>query len=223
MEYQRKYPITQVPGEYIILTWERGYKNVSATYRDREVLFIDRAAKIKKGVKVQDPELGNIQLSFSERPMMVNVVVDGYHSPINNSHPAKELKPLNRFFYLLAFFVLVSFGINTYLYDSAVLWFLSILDLFAFSAYIVTAIFLGKGKGWAYFIGMPVFALFTLFFIYISLVPLAFYELTTIIKLIIRLAVLGVLLWHWKTATSAIRHARFNSFTGDDLLDEIKR
>jgi len=225
MQYQRKYPITQIPGEHILLSWERGYKNVTAHYREREIAFVDNAIKIKKGITFEDAELGSLRLSFSERPMMVNVVVDGYHSPINNSHPAKSLKQLSKFFYLMSVLVFLSLFVTIYNSQKAnvVLWTTVILDVIVMAIYTTAAIFLSSGKGWAYFLGTFTFIGFSLLYIFLVFFSPTGLSLITGISIVIRIAIITALLFYAKTALSAIKHAKFSAFRNHDLLDDIKK
>ena len=88
MDFEKKYPITQKPNEYIFVQWTRGYKEVAVYYNDQLIGSVRGSAKLLKGTSFTS-DLGLITLKLSEKPVTLDVIVDGYHSRVNVSHPVK--------------------------------------------------------------------------------------------------------------------------------------
>ena len=215
MDYEKKYPITQQPGDFVLARWERGYKNVEFFYKDRLLGSVQGAAKLKAGIRLNDTELGVIQAKLSEKPIMMDLIIDGYHSPVNGSHPSKELKKTSPFFWIISVlsFIVGAIEIGSLTgYDRAQL-ILTAINGTILVLYIVAAIFVGRGKVWAYYLG---FVLFSLLFL-LNLLSMG--SGIGIIFLIIRGAVLGVLIYNLKTVISTQKHAKYGKFISEDLLD----
>ena len=104
MDFEKKYRITQFPGETLKAMWTRGYRNVEIYYQDKLICTHEGAAQLKKGVKYQTEELGQIELKLSAKPITLDVIIDGYHCVNNVSHPAKQLKGASTFFWIIAVF-----------------------------------------------------------------------------------------------------------------------
>ena len=148
MEYEKKYPFARNQNEFVTLTWETGYRNVQIWFRERLVATIANPATIKKGFKITDEELNVIELTFSEKPMAIDVVIDGFHSPINFSYPSKVLKLSARtFWYIFGFAVLgtlINAGVSRLLMPANQIQFL--FDVAFTVTYLIAAINTGKSK-----------------------------------------------------------------------------
>ena len=94
MDFEKKYPLTHRSNEHVLVQWTRGYKQVDVYYKENLIGSVTGAAKLKNGTSFLS-ELGEIKLKLSEKPVMLDVIVDGYHSPVNVSHPVRELKAMN--------------------------------------------------------------------------------------------------------------------------------
>lgn len=218
MDYEKKYPITQQPGDYLFIQWERGYKYVEVFYRDRLVGSVSGAAKLRKGVRLQDETLGNIDLKLSEKPVVLDVVVDGYHSPVNQSHPKKELKRIAAFFWIISALSVIA-GLlevgNLSGYGGLqAIWLIIVLTII--TVYILSAVFVSQGKSWAFYMG---FSLFSLLFLFHLLVLFLGASILDMVFEVFRIAGLVILILNMKTAIAAARHDRFGKQVNDDLLD----
>jgi hypothetical protein len=223
MEYQMKYPLTGRGKDYLLLNWERGYRNVQVIHQGRLITTIDNPAKIKNGVSFEDTDLGTIQLKFSENPMAINVVVDGLHSPANRSHPFKELKKFAWIFWVLAVFGLISsvFEVAAFSWLPQVQLIVLFIDLIIVSAYTVAAIYVAKAQPWAFWIGSITFTI--IFIITFTTSVITFNGLAFWLSLILRGAVLIAILMMIRTVISAHKHRRYTKSLADlniDLLDE---
>ena len=218
MDYQKKYPIAQLPGKYVLAEWNRGYKDLTLSYNGREISYFPSAAKISKGIVIKDEELITIGLKFSERPMMLDLIIDGYHSPVNGMHPVKELKRTAPVFWIITVFaLLVALMEGMYVsMDMAALTIVTSLNVLIVAAYVISAIFVGKGKAWAYIMGFCVFSALFLFFLLTLLLRI---NMWSVLSFIIRSAILGVLIYNMRTAVAVIRHSKYASRSYNDLLD----
>lgn len=220
MDFEKKYPITQQPGDYVLVQWTRGYREVDVYYKGQLVGEVTGVGKLKTGTSIATDLLGIIQLKLSEKPITLDVIVDGYHSPVNVSHPVKELKKTATFFWIIAVFAFIAGAIEVGLFSgwkeiAAVLF---LVNLVIFLCYLFAAIFVGKGHIWAYYLGLSVFAFSTLVTL-IALFSGVVWGTLLYLMLFIRLGTLGVLLYNLKTAISAGKHKRFKEVHVDELLD----
>jgi hypothetical protein len=220
MDFEKKYPLTQQPGEYVLAQWSKGYRSVELYFNDELLGEVHGAAKLKKGTQLIDTAIGNIDLKLSENPILLDVIVDGYHSPVNVSHPHKELKKTSTFFWIIATLSLIagSFEIGVMSDWDFGLRIAMIVNIPIFASYIVSAIFIYKGKIWAYYFGFSVFAFSTFLGILLLYGEIYIGWLWYLFQLF-RFAALAVLIYNLKTANSARKHARHGMIQSDDLLD----
>lgn len=220
MEYEKKYPFARNQDEFVTLTWETGYRNVQIWFRERLVTTIANPAAIKKGYKITDEELNVIELTFSEKPMAIDVVIDGFHSPINFSYPSKVLKLSARtFWYIFSFAVigtLVNAVVSRLMMPASQIQFL--IDIAFTVVYLIAAINVGKSKSWAYFLGMGVFAFSTI--VYSSaIILLDGLNFLTFISILLRIAFLIYLMLYIRIAIQAQKHEKYATAINVDLLD----
>lgn len=217
MDYEKKYPITQQPGDVVIARWERGYKYLELYYKDRLVTSVEGIGKLRKGFRITDPELNVIELKLSESPMMLDVIIDGYHSPANVSHPSKELKKTATYFWIITVFAfLMSIGEGMLFGLNPIGGIVIGIDLLVVAAYVVALIYVRKGKPWAYFMGVSVFTVMFLLSLFSLLIP----NLVGIIGFVLRVLFLVLLLTNMKYAVAAQKHLRYGTQEGNvDLLD----
>lgn len=211
MDFQKKYPILQLPNEHVIIQWERGYKYVELYYNDRLLGSISGIVNLKKGVKFNDAELGLIELKLSEKPIAIDLVVAGYHSPINITYPTKELKSASAIFLALAIFSILGGlyeGMSTVmLYGSLIGAVIIALDLIAILLYASTALLIRKGHAWAFFMGAGFYSFFTLLYLY-ELLAYGFYFLPFFV-VIFRTVVTFMLIYYIKHASASLRHRKY--------------
>lgn len=211
MQYEKKYPITHLKGEHVLLTWERGYYQTKLYYHDRLVAEVQNLGELKRGVKFNDNELGEIELKFSEKPINVDVIINGYHCSNNISHPKNKIKSISTFFYIigslsLVFFIASFLSIN---YTS----FSVFLDAFIITLYFVVAFHASKAKIWAVYTG---------FFLYLSMTFLVLFGLFlevlngngivaffSILGLLVRITLIILMLPYLKYASSLNKHLQF--------------
>lgn len=223
MDYAKKYPITQQPGEHLLIQWTRGYKQVEVYYQNELVGHADGAGRLKKGVRLVHPKLGNIDLRLSEKPMLLNVIIDGYHSPVNSTYPVKELIGLSAFFWmLLAFsFIAGALEIGLFLNIPPILVIVLPINVTLWVIYLITALGVRKGKPWAYILGVSVFGIFSVLSL-LAVVNGMIGGMLTYIFLIIRFGALGVFIYNFKTVGAAIKHLKYGTLLSrqsEDLLD----
>lgn len=219
MDYEKKYPITQRPNEYLLVQWTRGYKQVDVYYNEELIGSVQSTAKLLKGISLPS-DLGTITLKLSEKPVTLDVIVDGYHSRVNVSHPVKELKRTNTYFWVIAVFAFVAGSIEVGVFDgwSEVQGMVLFVNLFIFGLYILSAVFTGKGKPWAFYLGFFVFSFCTL----VSLLALLggiVWGFILYIFMVIRIGGLVILILNLKTANAAAKHLKYQDPVMEDLLD----
>jgi hypothetical protein len=219
MDFEKKYRITQFPGETLKAMWTRGYRNVEIYYQDKLICTHEGVAQLKKGVKYQTDELGQIELKLSAKPITLDVIIDGYHCVNNISHPAKQLKGASTFFWIIAVFALIgAFMEGVQLSDTLTLGMIvTAINLLTVTAYILAAVFTNMSKPWAFYLGFSVFCFWTL----LTLLTLPALSFIFIVAFIFRLLILYLLITNIKHAVNTSRHNKFSqpAMTGDDILD----
>lgn len=220
MDFQKKYPLTQQPGEFVLVQWTRGYKLVELYFNEQLLGSVQGAAKLKAGTSIDNTPLGNIDLKLSEKPVLLDVIVDGYHSPVNISHPIRELKSTATFFWIIAAFSIIAGGIEIGIMLDWDLGFriTVVLNMSILISYIVAALYIAKGKEWAFYLGFSVFALSTFLELVILYQGLLIGWLLYMFQLF-RFAALGVLIYNFKTVLAVRKHARYGKSHMEDLLD----
>jgi len=218
MDYEKKYPITQQPGEFIIARWERGYKYVELYYKDRLVGSVSGAGKLRSGVTIKDDFFHKIDLKLSEKPVMLDLVIDGYHSPVNRAHPLNELKAMGPIFWILGTMSFIAGALEVGgLSGFKILQTIFLLiNMTIVGMYFLAAVMVGRKRPWAYWMAFGVFSLVFLFHILLMLVSWDFWS---ILLNIFRGAALGVLIYNLKTVISAGKHLKYGIPASDDLLD----
>lgn len=219
MDFEKKYPITQQPGDFVTVQWTRGYKAVDVYYKDELIGSVQGSAKLKAGTKISTV-LGTIDLKLSEKPVMLNVIIDGYHSPVNVSHPVKELKKTGTFFWILAVLSIIAGSFEASVFRDTgdlqlIVW---TINGSVVISYMVSAFFVGRGKAWAFYLGFSVFAFFTLFTLLILLGGIMWGLLLYMFE-VFRFVGLGLMINNLKTANAARKHQRYGSFNDAELLD----
>ncbi len=223
MFYEKKYPLTQLPGQHLLLSWERGYKSTKLFHNERELVHVNSIGQLKKGFRFDDPELGRIELKFSEKPISVDVIVDGFHSPANASHPVKKIKSISKFFYIFAAFCLIQFGMSSA--TGGITIGLGSQALILCSLYVICAVFSNQSKAWAVYTGFIVFCLITLYYLML-LILLQSIPVSTGISGIMLFMILGFravfiifMVPYLKMAVQLAQYKKFNH-RNPALLDE---
>lgn len=220
MDFEKNYQLTQFPGETIKVMWTRGYRNIELYYRDKLLLQHDNTATLKKGATYSTPELGTIVLKLAEKPVVLDVIVDGYHCVNNVSHPVKQLQSASTYFWIIAVFaVIVSLIEGIYLGDSlTVQTITTIVNGITIAIYFIAAVFTGKSQPWAFYLGFSMFSFWTL----LGLITLFSGGILFLIGYIIRLTLLYFLITNIKYAVAVSKHRKFNrggAVYNDELLD----
>jgi hypothetical protein len=159
-------------------------------------------------------------MKLSENPILLNVIVDGYHSPVNTLHPEKELKRTAVFFWMIFAFAIIGSileGIQISIGFSIGQIVLSI-NVLIVALYGVSAYNIGKGRPWAYYLGFSVFSLMTL----LNLLTIAFSGWLLIIAFLFRIGFQVIISINMKHAINAGKHQRFGTLgkrQSEELLD----
>lgn len=226
MDFQKKYPILQLPGEHVLIQWEKGYKYVELYYKERFIGSVTGFAKLKRGVTFNDAELGVIELKLSKEPIAIDLIVAGYHSPVNVTYPTKELKSASTIFFALAVLAILggSFeGMSVAMnYGSLAGTIMSALIIFTIAMYATTGFIILKGHAWAFFMGGSYYTFFTMLYLF-DLLAYGF-DFITFIVVFFRVVMTFILFYYIKHAAASMRHRKFEhnkSGLSTDILDGI--
>lgn len=216
MDFEKKYPIPQNLNEHILVQWSRGYKRVEVYFQDKLIGTVEGSKHLIEGVRFPSDQ-GTIGLKLSEDPITIDVTVDGFHSPNNVSHPKKQLKKSATFFWIIFSFAVIGsliegMQISVSPYLGIVISFNTILLV----GYLISAIFVGQSKPWAFYLGFSIYSLTTFF----ALLTLFFGNFLTILVFIIRGVILYFLITNIKHAVATHRHNQLNKLRSSNLLDQ---
>ena len=209
--YEKKYPITHLVGEHVLLVWERGYYKTTLYYKDRIVAEIQNLGELKRGVHVNDPELGDIELKFSEKPISVDIIINGYHCTNNVSHPKIKIKSISTFFYIIAslssVYLLITFLVNLQIDFSF------IFDVLISITYFIVAYNSSRSKIWAVYTGFLMYLIMS-FLILLNILLLFIsggdsYIVGLVIGFIIRITLIVLMIPYLKLASSLKKHQQF--------------
>lgn len=223
MVYEKKYPITHLRGEYLLLEWERGYKNTFLYFKDRLICKVDSITKLKEGFRVDDEELGLIELRFSEKPISVDIIVNGLHCENNASHPRKKIKSISSYFYMLGAFAILG-TILAYAVTPSIeaIVFLAIVDLPFIVLYFICAVFASKGKIWPVYTGFIVFCFFTLISVLNLVIPGSFFSNSALIfSLIFRVTLIVLMVPYIKMAVEIPKYRKYQLIHDGSVIDNI--
>jgi hypothetical protein len=217
MDFEKKYPITQQPGDHVLAKWTRGYKQIELYYKDTLIAAVDGGSKLKKGIKVQTTPLGIIELKLSETPIMLNLIIDGFHSPVNTMHPEKVFKKSSMFFWMLVTGVVLLLFIDgaSINFKNGSVTIEGYLNFIFLGIYIASAILVSKGKVWGFYMGFGAFALTSLF----ALLTVFFLGFMGFIALVLRAIIMYFIVSNFKNANGALKHRKYRTSTSVDLLD----
>lgn len=223
MLYSKKYPITQLSQEFLILEWERGYNNMVIYHNDREICTIDSIQKIKKGFSFIDNKLGVIELRLSEKPITIDIIVNGLHSSVNNSHPAKKIKALSMYFFMFATF---SFLYCLFTFISARSLSLLIINLIFEVPFIILYIICGiqvrKSKTWAVYTGFIVFCFFTFITLISIVLPFAMNSVfLSVLMLLFKIVFIIFMVPFVKSAGELSKYKNFKQISNQTIIDDI--
>ncbi len=219
MDYEKKYPITQIPGEHLLVQWTRGYRQVDVYYNNELIGSASGSAKLVKGTSFTS-DLGLITLRLSKEPVTLDVIVDGYHSPVNVSHPVKELKTMSTYFYIIIAFAFIA-GASEIAFVrgwNELMIITATINIIVFTLYLTSALFVRQGKPWAYYLGFGVFSFCTLLSLLVLLSGFAWGWLLYFFMLM-RIGGEVLLIINLKTAIAATKHLKYKQPVFDELLD----
>ena len=81
MEYQKKYRNPKNESEDLIVSWERGYREVQIHYRDQLVGVVSGIRDLLKGKAFTDPSLGSIEVKLEEDPYFIQLIATTAKNP----------------------------------------------------------------------------------------------------------------------------------------------
>lgn len=223
MFYTKKYPITHLDNEFLVLEWERGYKNTKIFYKDIEISSVNNIQQIRKGFKFKNEDLGLIELKLSEKPTAIDVIINGLHSAVNHSHPIKKVKSISTYFYMFAAFVLIYIlFISLTLQDKVQTIFALITEIPFIVLYIICAIYAKQSKAWAVYTGFIVFCFFSLLSLVALVLP--FSTLSSIagfITVAVKVSFIVFMIPFVKQAAELRKYKAFKKFSSSTLIDDI--
>jgi len=215
MDFEKTFPIAQRSGERILVRWTRGFQRVELYFQDTKIGFVDDGfQKLKKGFKVQT-EIGLVELTLSEDPITINVILDGFHSPVNISHPVQQLAKSASYFWIIFTFAIIGSIVEGLQVSGLMFGIVISINIIIAAVYLISAIYVGKAKPWAFYLGFSMYCFMSL----LALLSLFVGSFFIYIVLIIRAIFLYFLITNIKHAASTYRHNLIITKSSSDLLD----
>ncbi len=226
MDFYLDYPITQNKGEVISLSWTKGYRSVNAEYQG-EMLFENKSfAQLQKGIVVQHPYLGKIEVKFSKQKLILNVIVNGFHSPINKDHPIHKIKSYSTYFWIVfggtCLIFLSDLVVATSSPNLLVILIGPVFTLLALFTYFFSAYQLRKAKASFFWIGFSMFTFRTLFIVALTFAGvLTFDPISIMINFLVKGGFLLAFILAIPTILSYQKHEKYIFQENDDtILDQ---
>ena len=219
--FSKKYYPPKGDGEYLAVSWDVGYKNIVVYHKGRLVCEIPRPSVLVDGIKVQDPELGEIKFQLTTtRPTKIEIKVNKKkYKTINKIKLSYYYGGLVTVFTTLSVFacfellVLVGSDDFSFAYQPLVIYF--VIDLAIVITYGTVSFLLGKRKPYAYFVGTTIFLATTA---YVTFGPLFSTNFFTIFILFVRCGILTYLILQAKHILKEIDNGKPKN-VNEDLLD----
>lgn len=208
----------------LFVTYESGYQNLKVYASGQQLVHLNDPEALRNGHTFQHQELGEIDLRFAHGKKLLEIRVNELlcvpEKPVEES--VDNLKGLSRIFWALTILSVIGLIFQVFALSQ---FRLNVIELFSalfFSflgtvAYLFAAIFTGRGKAWAYFVGTGIFLFGTVIyamniFTYdLGMVPTA--------VLFIRLGILGMLLYFAKSVVRVMNSPKETS--RQDILDSF--
>lgn len=212
------------PNQFVTLTWDPGYKNVTLLDGKRVIAHWEKSHHFINGIFVQDEELGLIKIMFSDtRPIQLEVRINSkkYKPRKQGEAEFSVFGPkvvfwsmfISTVLYML--YILYEYRYLLEVYPEALNFFFFLFSFFA-SIYLFTAIMLVFKKYWAFFIGFGYLAVSTLWYLKNTIEN--FNPVFAAIVLI-RIGIVVYLGFKIKTVIFAIRSKR-NDTRNSNILDD---
>ena len=221
--FSKRYSVPHQSDKSIYLTWETGYKNVKVYVDGRLITTVGRPTEFKSGFYHKDAEVGNLKLKFSTRkPIVLEVSVDGTsYLPENSRNDREGFAGLATLFWVIFGFgtiaSIIGYSLFGGIYNSSLFIASLSIDLVILASYVVTAIYLNKRQGWAYFLGVSTFIISTLLYFLSYANSYVGFSIIQILVLAVRGAFIIYMFTFLKNALVAMRAP--SSELADDLLD----
>lgn len=208
--FSKKYSLPHHPESIVFLTWETGYKNMKIYHNGSVAGLVNSLRELMNGVEFQleNDERLEVKMSTS-KPMMPVVKIDGNQYYTDNKLSEKEsVTSLASLFWTLAGLAVIGAviaqGMMGFQLSHPVAITQLIMDIVVISIYTLSAIYLGKNKSWAYFLGTGTFFLMTLLVLYTQYVLTGF-GFSQVIAIVIRISILVFLFTYIKRAIYIMR------------------
>jgi hypothetical protein len=221
--FSKRYSLPGQADQSIYLTWESGYKNVKVYENGRLITTIARPTEFKSGFYYEDKTLGNIKIQFSSnKPIVLTISVEGTsYFPENSKNDREGFAGLVTLFWVIfgigTVVTIIAYSLIGGMFDSSLFAAAISIDVAILASYVITAIYLSKRKGWAYFLGVTTFIIATLIALYSYINTLGGLTIFPIIILAVRGAFIIYMLTFLKNALVAMRAP--SAEMDDELLD----
>ena len=206
----------------VFVTWEAGFDNFKIYRNQSVVLKVEDGSDIRSGVSQDIEGLGKVELYLPNKAHSVHMTIDDEsYTKIEPSGAKVDLAGVSYLFWTLTGFAILGSIITLSVLGLSLthpfVIIQIILDVVAISAYVLAAIFTGKGKPWGYFLGGSVFILMTLLEI------LGAYTMDVgmgvFIRIMIRLAIIGYLIFEFKKVKILMNASNSEGHSSSELLD----
>lgn len=168
--FTKKYIREFHPEEYLHLSWDIGYQNVTIYDGERIVKQFDQPGPFTKGVTIHDTHLGKIHLEFTHtKPLQLVLRVNGKkYKPTKKGKQEVDLSGVVALFWVLMALNGIALIFNTAIALTSDYYFFTLENhgflLLSMILYFTSAFLLSRSKYWAFFVGFSYFMLITVLY-----------------------------------------------------------
>jgi len=216
MDIEKKYPLTQAKEQFVLLRWMNDLSFLEVVVSEEVIGTLSGREQLEKGKTFQSA-LGPVEIRFTGASANFDVLVDDYHCRNNEQHPTTQLKRASTYFsaiVVLVFFMLLAECLKNPSYTIIPTFLLIYGGIMGF--FVVVALFVKMAKSLAYYIGLTVFGIATMFALHASVRE---FNLITSGFAVVMAILFCILLSFFNHALQASKHNAFPIHESDDLLD----
>lgn len=169
MRLERTFKIPKKRGEFVLVSWDPGYRNLVVEYENKEIISIDNPRRLMEGAEFTIEGLGDLKIVLQTEPYILEVFLNGLHSPSNSNHPFKTIESIGFNFIFPFILNFILYTATKDLEDTHGSYFNMILSTFfgvSFIIYSASIILILFKKIVGYYIGSGLFYIQFLLFFY---------------------------------------------------------
>lgn len=166
MDFEKKFLHPTKSNETILIKWSKGYREVQVWFHNEHIKTINDPKTLISGIIFQNAKLGSVKILLSEKPKLLNLLVNNIHSKTNQLHPSKRINGVGNWFIIPAVIstvALISLFIShyNYIFSLRLQVYLLLIILFLITGLLISTIILCRAKKYIPFLISYALVVFT--------------------------------------------------------------